>query len=254
MTLVSPGSPEHVSGYRISSGFFRTLGVSLAVGSSFSPNEDRFGGIALKRDSFAAMPAAVISNRLWQERFQGNPAVVGKTITLNGAGYTIVGVLPAAFRFEDQPVDVFTPIGQADPLFPNDRTIHDMLCIARLGHEVSIGQAQAEMNTLQEHIDELNPTTEKGLETSIIPLKQSLIGDVRGTLLLLLGAVGFVLLIACANVANLLLARSAARRREFAVRRALGTSRMQIIWQLITESVLLSFGGGVLGLAIAKFG
>ncbi len=242
--LVTPGSPEHVNGYGVSSGFFRTLSVNLALGSSFSPEEDRLGG----------MPAAVISNRLWQERFQGNPAVIGKSVTLNGAGYTVIGVLPAGFRFEDQPVDVLTPLGQERLLFQNDRTVHDIACIARLKHEVSLGQAHAEMNTLQEHIDELNPTTEKGQETSIIPLKQSLIGDIGETLILLLGAVSFVLLIACANVANLLLARSAARTREFAVRRALGASRMQIIRQLITESVLLSFAGGVLGLAVAKFG
>jgi predicted permease len=243
--LTSPGSPEHVTGYSVSSGFFRTVGVNLAIGRSLSPDEDRIGG---------GMPAAVISNRLWRERFQSNPAVAGKSITLNGAGYTVVGVLPPAFRFEDQPADVFTPIGRARPLFHSDRTVHDILGIARLGPGASIGQARAEMNTLQEHIDELNPTTEKGQGTSIIPLKQSLVGDAGGTLLLLFGAVGFVLLIACANVANPLLARSAARTREFAVRRALGASRMQIIRQLITESVLLSFAGGVLGLAVAKFG
>ncbi len=166
----------------------------------------------------------------------------------------IVGVLPPAFRFENQPADVFTPIGRADLLFINDRTVHDVLCLARLKPAVGMGQAQAEMNTLQEHIDELNPTTEKGQGTFILPLKQVLVGDVGGTLLLLLGAVGFVLLIACANVANLLLARSAARTREFAVRRALGANRMQIIRQLITESVLLSLAGGVLGLAVAKLG
>ncbi len=242
--LTNPGSPEHVAGYEISSGFFSTLGVTLALGHSFSPGEDRLGGMA----------AAVISNRLWQERFHGNSAVIGKSITLNGAGYTILGVLPPAFRFEIQPADVYTPIGRSTPIFLNDRTVHNILCLARLRHGVGVGQAQAEMNTLQEHIDELNPTTERGQGTSIVPLKQMLVGDVGGTLLLLLGAVGFVLLIACANVANLLLARSAARTREFAVRRALGASRMQIIRQLITESVLLSFAGGVLGLAVAKFG
>jgi predicted permease len=200
------------------------------------------------------MPAAIICNRLWQERFHGNPAVVGKSITLNGVGYTIIGVLPPAFRFEDQLADVFTPIGRADPLFLNDRTVHNILCLARLAPGESLRQAQAEMNTLQEHINELNPTTEKGQGTSIVSLKQQFVGDVGGTLLLLLGAVSFVLLIACANVANLLLARSAARTREFAVRRALGASRVQIIRQLITESVLLSLAGGVLGLALTKLG
>jgi predicted permease len=242
--LANPGSPAHVNGYEVSSGFFRTLGVNLVVGRPFSSDEDRAGG----------MPAAVISNRLWRERFQGDPGVVGKSVTLDGTGYTITGVLPPGFRFKDQAADAYIPIGRADPLFRNDRTVHDILCIARMAPGVSLGQAQAEMSTVQERIDELNPTTEKGQGTSTVPLKQDLVGDVGGTLLLLLGAVGFVLLIACANVANLLLARSAARTREFAVRRALGASRMQIIRQLITESVLLSFAGGVLGLAVAKFG
>ncbi|HEX4164969.1 MAG TPA: ABC transporter permease [Bryobacteraceae bacterium] len=242
--LTNPGSPEHIAGYEVSSGFFGTLGANLALGHSFSSNEDRIGG----------MPAAVIGHRLWQERFHRNPAVIGKSITLNGTGYTIVGVLPPAFRFEDQPADVFTPIGRADPFFHNDRTVHTMLCLARLAPAVALGEARAEMNTLQEHIDELHPTTEKGQGTFIIPLKQELVGGAGAMLLLLLGAVGFVLLIACANVANLLLARSAARTREFAVRRALGASRMQIIRQLITESVLLALVGGAFGLAVAKFG
>lgn len=242
--LTNRGTPEHVNGYEISSGFFDTLGVSLAMGRSFSPAEDKIGG----------MPAAVISNRLWRERFGGDRAILRKPITLNGAGYTVVGVLSPAFRFEEQTADVYTPLGRGNPLFLKDRTVHNILCVARLGRGVSLSQAQAEMNTLQEHINELNPTTEKGQSTSIISLKQEMVGDVGGTLLLLLGAVGLVLLIACANVANLSLARSAAGTREFAVRRALGASRTQIVRQLIVESVLLSTAGGVLGLLFAKFG
>ncbi len=242
--VTSPGPPERVEGYEVSSGFFSTLGVKLAVGRAFSAREDRSGG----------MPAAVISDRLWRGRFGGNRAAIGKLITLNGAGYIIAGVLPPGFRFEEQRADVYTPIGRGDALFRNDRTVHDILCIARLRPGVGMGQAQAEMNAVQEHIDELNPSTEKGQGTSVLPLKQFLIGDVGGTLLLLLGAVGFVLLIACANVANLSLARAAARTREFAVRRALGASRMQVLRQSITESVLLSVAGGVLGLAVAKCG
>ena len=242
--VTNPGSAEHVDGYEVSAGFFRTLGVKLALGRSLSEKEDRLGG----------MPAAVISNRLWKERFGGNRAAVGRPVTLNGTGYTIVGVLQPGFRFEDQPADVYTAVGNSDPLFRKDRTVHDILCIARLAPGIGIGQARAEMNTLQAHIDELNPTTEKGQATALYPLKEELVGSVSETLLLLMGAVGLVLLIACANVANLLLARSAARTREFAVRRALGASRMQVVRQLITESVLLSLAGGVLGLAVAKWG
>jgi predicted permease len=200
------------------------------------------------------MSAAVISDRLWQRRFAGDPSAVGKAITMNGAGYTITGVLPPGFRFEDAQADVYTALGREDRLIRNDRTNHDIACIARLAPGVDIGRARAEMSVVQEHIDQLNPATEKGLGTSIYPLKDELVGDVGPTLLLLLAAVGLVLLIACANVANLLLARSAGRAREIAVRLALGASRVQIVRQLITESVLLSVAGGALGVMVAKWG
>ena len=242
--LSSPGAPEHVDGNEVSSNFFSTLGVKLALGRELSQDEDRAGGT----------PAVVISDRLWQERFSGSAAALGKIITLDGVGYTIAGVLPKGFRFGNQQADIYTPIGRTDPLFRNDRTVHDILCIGRLRLEMSVDQARAEMNTVQDNIDRLNPATERGQGVFIEPLKRFMVGDVSGTLLLLLGAVGLVLLIACANVANLLLARSAGRTREFAVRLALGASRAQIVRQLITESVLLSLIGGVLGLAIAKWG
>jgi predicted permease len=242
--LSSPGAPEHVDGKEVSSNFFSTLGVKLALGRDLSPEEDRTGGT----------PAVVISDRLWQDRFGGSPATLGKAITLDGVDYTIVGVLRPGFRFGDRQAHVYTTLGRTDPLFRNDRTVHDIISVARLRRDVSIGQAQAEMNNVQDHIDELNPSTERGLGTYIVPLKQFFVGDVEGTLLLLMGAVGFVLLIACANVANLLLARSTVRAREFAVRLALGASRLQIVRQLVTESVLLSLVGGVVGLAITKWG
>jgi predicted permease len=190
---------------------------------------------------------------LWQDRFAGSPAVLGKAITLDGVDYTIVGVLRPGFRFGSLQADVYTPLERSDPLFRSDRTVHDIACVARLRREVSLGQARAEMNTVQDHIDELNPNTERGLGAYIVPLKQFFLGDVTGTLSLLMGAVGFVLLIACANVANLLLARSVLRTREFAVRLALGASRMRIVRLLVTESVLLSLIGGLLGLAVPKW-
>jgi predicted permease len=207
-----------------------------------------------KKTALAECRAVIISDRLWQARFARNPAALGKLITLSGVDYTIIGILQPGFRFENQPVDVYTPLGRGEPLFLNDRTNHDILCVARLGPAVNLGQAQAEMNRVQEHIDQLHTATERGLGIEIEPLKQYLVGDVSSTLLLLLGAAGLVLLIACANVANLLLARSAVRTREFAVRLALGASRLQIVRQLVTESVVLSLVGGVLGLAIAEWG
>jgi predicted permease len=242
--LTSPGTPEHLTGKRASSGFFRVLGVMMAFGREFTANEDQHGGAAV----------IVISNHLWRDRFSSSPAILGKSVTLGGGDYTVVGVLPPGFRFGDEYADVYTPLGQGDPVELNDRTAHNVACIARLKREVSIGQAQAQMNTIQKNLDQLYPSEEKGQETKIVPLKQQLVGDVRATLLLLMGAVGVVLLIACANVANLLLARSAARTREFAIRSALGANRARIVRQLITESLILSLVGGGLGLTAAKLG
>jgi hypothetical protein len=145
--LTSPGAPEHVDGKEVSSSFFGTLGARLVLGRDFSPEEDRTRG----------MSAVVISNRLWQDRFSGSQAALGMSITLSGIDYTIVGVLQPEFRFGNQQADVYTPLGRGDPLSRMDRTIHDVASIARLKRDVNIGQARAEMNTVQEHIDELNP-------------------------------------------------------------------------------------------------
>ena len=172
---------------------------------------------------------------------------------MNGVDHTVVGVLKPGFRFDEKQADVYTPIARRNPTYINDRTVHDILCIARLRPRVGVGQARAEMNTVQENIDELHPNTERGLGASVVPLKQELIGDISGTLLLLLAAVGLVLLIACVNVANLMLARSATRSREYAIRLALGASRRQIAWQAVTESLLLSVTGALLGLVIARW-
>ena len=242
--LTAPGTSEHLDGKEVSANFFSTLGVEMAFGRSFSPEEDEIGGA----------PAAVISDRVLQERFGGSPTALGRTVTLNGIDYTVVGVLKPGFRFDEKQADVYTPIALRNPMYIHDRTVHDVLCVARLRGPVGIGQARAEINAVQERIDELNPATERGLGAYIVPLKQALVGDIGGTLLLLLGAVGLVLLIACANVANLMLARSAARTREYAIRLALGASRKQIGRHTVAESLLLSVAGALVALVIAKWG
>jgi predicted permease len=250
--LTSPGAPEHVNGMEISSNFFSTLGTKLALGRELSPAEDTSTG----------PPAAVISNRLWRERFARSPAALGQTITLSGTNYTIVGILGPGpgFHWGDPEVDIYTALGRWNSLkfaspaaYLNDRTFHNILCVARLHADIGVEQAQAEMNSVQERIAELHPDTERGQGAYVVSLKQMLVGDAGKTLLLLLGAVGLLLLIACANVANLLIARAAGRRREFAVRLALGAGRPHIIRQLVAENLLLSLTGGLAGVLIAKW-
>ncbi len=242
--LTGSETPEHLDGRQISSEFFSTLGVKLAAGREFSSEEEQAGGA----------PAVVISDQLWRRRFDGDPQAIGKSLTLNGVDHTIVGIVPPGFYFYSN-ADVYTPLGQGDPLIISDRGSHDgMLSVARLKPGVSLSQAQAEMSTIQNALDQLYPVADRDLGTAVVPLKEEVVGDVSGILWLLLGAVGLVLLIASANVANLLLARSSARRREFAVRLALGATRSRIVRQLITDSLLVSLAGGVLGLALAKWG
>ncbi len=243
--LTSPGTPEHLNGKQVSAGFFGTLGVKLALGRDFSTREDRHGGA----------PAVIISGRLWRNRFARGAGALGKSITLDGSSYTIVGVLPSAFRLFGNEADVYTPLGQGDPLLVEDRTVHPGIgCIARLKPGVTVAQARAEMSAVQSRLNQLYPSSDRGVGTDVVPLKRRIVGDAGTTLLMLLGAVGMVLMIACANVANLLLARTEARRREFAIRLALGASRARIVWQLVAESLLLALAGGALGLMVATWG
>ncbi len=242
--LTAPGAPEHLGGDEFSSGFLRTLGVEPSLGRDFSPQEDQRGGA----------PVVMISDRLWRNRFGASPQALGKSVTLNGMDYTIIGILPANFRFL-QNQDIYLPLGQHNPLLLEARGSHDdMVGIARLKPGISIAQAQSEMSAIQDHLDQLYPGEDRGLGIDVEPLKKSIVGDVSGMLLLLLGAVGLVLLITCANVANLWMARSAARTGEFAIRVALGANRMRVVRQLLTESILLSLAGGALGVLVAVFG
>ena len=241
--LSSPGTPEHLSGQLVTWEFFSTLGVRPALGREFTSAEDVYGGAHV----------AIISDRLWRTRFGGGVQVLGKSMTLDGVSYTVVGVLPPRFRFLTN-ADFFVPLGQADPLLLGDRSTHDIACVARLRPGVSLERSQGDMNAVQADLDRLYPNEERGLGSTVEPLKQEVVGNVGGTILLLFGCVSVVLLIACANLANLLLARSAARSREFAVRSALGANSGRIIRQSITEAVVLSLIGGAAGLAVAKWG
>jgi predicted permease len=242
--MTGAGEPERVHIHMISAEFFTALGMQPLVGRTFRPEEDVVG----------AGPVALLSDGLWHRKFGSAQDVLGKNITLNGKAYTIVGVAPGHITGLSN-TDIFVPIGQwSDPTFRDRRISMGMNSIGRLKPGVTIEQARLDMNRIAENLAVAYPEADKGMGVTLVPLKTDVVGNVKGILLVLLGAVSFVLLIACANVANLLLARSTGRSREFAIRAALGASPLRVVRQLLTESVLLGIAGGCLGLVIAKLG
>ena len=236
---------ERLQGRNVSWNFFDVLGVRPTLGRSFRPEEDRAGGSRV----------CIISYGLWQRRFGADPRLIGRPVTLNSESYTVVGVLPQGYRY-GTPTDVFTPIGlrEADELFSVRDNHPGIYAIARLKPGVSLAQAEAEMKGIAVRLAAAYPKENGGHSVALMLMREYFVGDIRPALLLLLGAVGFVLLIACANVANLMLARAAARTREIAIRMALGAGRWRLIRQLLTESVMLAFMGGACGLLLALWG
>ena len=251
LEISSGGPPERITGAKISAELFRTLGVDPIVGRTFSAEENHPGG-----------NVAILSRGLWQRRYGANPAILGQSIQLDRQPYTVVGIMPARFvfprrgpQFNGEPADIWVPIAFTDRERVERGMMHNNSVIARLKAGVSFQAAQAELDLLAERIAANYPPAMRsaGFSPRLFaqPLREEISGRFQAPLLMLLAAVGLVLLVACANVANLILSRVAARTREFAVRTALGARHAQLVQLLLCEALLLSAAGGVLGIAIA---
>jgi len=241
-TLTGTDKPEQVDACAASSAFFSTLGVQPVIGRTFSPQEDQPG----------SSNVVVLSHRFWQEHFGSSPSVVGQSIRMDGQNFLVTGVMPASFRFPEF-AQMWTPMAWTD----KERAVrgeHHSAVIARLKSGIDLKQAQAEMNTLSAQLEQQFPEDDKGWGAIVVPLHEDLVSDVRPALLVLLGAVAFVLLIASVNVANLALARTFGRQKEIAIRTALGATSSRVLQQILTESLLLALAGGALGLTCAHSG
>src|SRR5437867_2706190 len=238
VALTGAGDPEQIHGAQVSSNFFRILRVPLGLGSDFQENDDQSGA-----------RVAIISDSLWRRHFGAARDVIGRSITLNGNGYTIAGVMPPSFAFPTSGTDVWTPLAMNTPRM-RSRGSHFLQVVARLNKDATMEGASIEMKEIARRLELDHPETNTGIGATIVPLREQLNGDLRSILLLLATAVGLVLMLVCANIANLLLARALSRQREMAMRAALGASRGAVLRQLLTESSVVAIAGGIAGLVI----
>src|SRR5205085_7153676 len=240
--LTGIDKPEQVSALHVTSDTFPVLGVKPLLGRTFVSDEDRSG-----KDH-----EVVLSYGFWWRHFGGSKDVIGRTVEFNAEPYTVIGVMPAEFHFAFPSWATRAEVWGPLPLNASDRVVNSKRIFARLKPGVSLEQARAEMATISARLEQQFPGTNRDLVIS--RLKDMVVGDIRPALLVLLCAVGFVLLIACANIAHMMLARASAREREIAVRTALGASRARILRQFLTESAFLALAGGVVGVLMAKWG